>query len=167
MSDVSRRPESKTISRAPAKRRREAEFRLGTPTRAAADKAEDSPNTSKKPVDRKCQRAETDDNGHHEIGYEICFVVELARFKHVRQRPPMRWNPVRQSSRISHAFGANQDFSRKKYDSQQGDPAANNTEGAKQQISATPLNSVRLYEAERRAKRPQPSVTPPYGVDSK
>src|SRR5215472_539591 len=118
---------SAVTSRAPAKRRRKAEFRLGTLTRALAAEAEDSPNTSTKPVDRKCQRADTDDNGRHEIQYEIGSVVELTRFKHIGERPPVRWNPVRQSSRISHAFGANQDFSRKKHDSQQGDPTANNT----------------------------------------
>src|SRR5262245_37208890 len=105
------------MSRAPAKCRSEAKFRLCTLTRAGADEAADSPNTSKKPVDRQCQRAETDDDCRDEIKYEICFVVEFARFKHIRERPPVSWNPVRQSSRISHAFDANQNFSRKKYDS--------------------------------------------------
>src|SRR5262249_37450370 len=114
-------------SRALAKCRREAEFRLSTLTGAAADEGEDGPNTSTKPVDRKCQRADSDDNRHTEIEYEIYFVVELARFKHIGERPPMRWNPVRQSLRIRHAFGANEDFGRKKYDNYQGDPAANNT----------------------------------------
>src|SRR5262249_37857911 len=155
------------LCHAPAKRRREAKFRLGTLTRAEADKAEDSPNTAKKPIERKCQRAESDDNGPHKIHHEICFVVDLARFKHISYRPPVRWNPVRQSSRIKQAFDANQDFSRKKHDSEQDDPAANNTEAANQQNSASAMNSVRLYEAESRAKRPQPSVTPPYGADAK
>jgi len=91
------------------------------------EEADDRTNSSKKPVDRKCQCAETDDNGPHKIRHEICFVVDLARYKHIGERPPVRWNPVRQSSRIKQAFDANKDFSRKKHDSQQDDPAANGT----------------------------------------
>src|SRR5262245_43866231 len=90
-------------SRALAKCRRQAELRLRTLSSAAVEEADDRTNSSKKPVDRKCQCAETDDNGqpkiHHEIctkiHHEICFVVELARFKHVVERPPVCWNPVR------------------------------------------------------------------------
>jgi len=82
-------------SRALAKGRRQAELRLRTLSSAAVEEADDRTNSSKKPVDRKCQCAETDDNGQPKIHHEICFVVELARFKHVVERPPVCWNPVR------------------------------------------------------------------------
>src|SRR6516225_8308832 len=58
-------------SRALAKCRRQAELRLRTLISAAVEEADDRTNSSKKPVDRKCQCAETDDNGQPKIHHEI------------------------------------------------------------------------------------------------
>src|SRR5215468_1427339 len=115
-------------SRALAKGRREAELRLRTLSSAAVEEADDRTISSKKPVDRKCYCAETDDNGQPKIHHEICFFADFALFKHVVERPPVCWNPVRQSTwRIKHPFDADEDFSRKKHDSQKDDPAGNGT----------------------------------------
>src|SRR5215469_13280283 len=111
-------------SRALAKCRRQAELRLRTLSSAAVDRT----NSSKKPVDRKCQCAETDDNGQPKIHHEICFVVELARFKHVVERPPVCWNPVRAGTwQIKHAFSADEACSRKKHDGQRNETTGNGT----------------------------------------
>ena len=64
-------------SRALAKGRRQAEVRLRTLSSAAVEEADDRTNSSKKPVDRKCQCAETDDNGQPKIQPEATVRCEL------------------------------------------------------------------------------------------